>query len=130
MKKYWLISVVLGVALLASVALNGWMFGTLRLYRYNVDHGWFSYEYEGPPTYPVLGITPDDLKAMADVINSEAKNPDDRMVLRIEVVDYNTIDVMTGRQNGPLSGGGRIFRFNRSGKTWKLNKERLASWIS
>ena len=130
MKTKWIIG-TLGVLLVTSFAGNAWLGATLRAYRYNVSHGWFAYACEGAPDYPIIGIPSADLKQMVDQIDStEALRPEDRYILQLEVLSADKAEVTTGRQDAPLSGGGRIFRFNKTPTGWMLDPTHNGGWVS
>lgn len=130
MKTKWIIG-TLGVLLVASLAGNAWLGATLRTYRYNVNHGWFTYSDEGAPEYPIVGLPADDLKQMLDQIGgTDEQRPEDKYVLFLEVLSADKVDITTGRQDAPLSGGGRIFRFNKTPDGWKLDNQRDGCWVS
>ena len=130
MKTNWIIG-TLGVLLFASLASNAWLGATLKTYRYNVSQGWFTYSFQGAPEYPIIGLPSSDLKQMLDQIDaSDEQRSEDKYVLMVEVLDLNTVEITTGRQDGPLSGGGRIFHFNRKTTGWELDIKRHGGWLS
>ena len=130
MKTKWIIG-TLGVLLVASLAGNAWLGATLRAYRYNVNHSWFTYSYEGAPEYPIVGLPSADLKQMVDQIAAtDEQRPEDKYILLLEVLSADKVEITTGRQDAPLSGGGRIFRFNKTSTGWMLDNKRHGGWVS
>jgi hypothetical protein len=130
MKIKWIIG-TLGILLVASLAGNAWLGATLRAYRYNVSHGWFAYSYEGAPVYPIVGLPSADLKQMLDqIVATDGQRPEDKYILFLEVLSANKVDITTGRQDAPLSGGGKIFRFNKTSEGWVLDEKRDSIWVS
>jgi len=130
MKTKWTIG-ILALLLVASLAGNTWLGATLRAYRYNVSQGWFTYSHEGAPDYPIVGLTSADLRHIMEQIDAtDEKRPEDKCVLFIEVLSADKVDITTGRQNAPLSGGGRTFRFNKTPDGWVLDNKSYAIWVS
>ena len=130
MKTKWIIG-TLGVLLVASLAGNAWLGATLRAYRYNVNHSWFTYSHEGAPEYPIVGLPSADLKQMLDQIaGTDEQRPEDKHVLLLEVLSADKVDITTGRQDAPESGGGKIFRFNKTPDGWILDENSDSFWVS
>ena len=130
MKTKWIIG-TLGVLLVASLAGNAWLGATLRAYRYNVSQGWFTYSYEGVPKYPIIGLSSSELQQMMEQIDAtDEKRPEDKYVLLIEFLGADKVDITTGRQDAPLSGGGRMFRFNKTPDGWLLDNSTQGIWVS
>ena len=130
MKTKWIIG-ILGVLLVVSLAGNAWLGATLRAYRYNVNHSWFTYSHEGAPEYPIVGLPSADLKLMLDQIaGTDEHRPEDKYVLILEVLSADKVDITTGRQDAPESGGGKIFRFNKTPDGWILDVNTDSVWVS
>ncbi len=130
MKTKWIVG-TLGVLLVASLAGNAWLGATLRACRYNVSQGWFKYSREGAPEYPITGLTSSDLRQMMEQIDAtDGERAEDKCVLFIEVLSADKVEITTGRQDAPLSGGGRIFRFNKTAAGWELDVARHGIWVS
>lgn len=122
---------IFALLLVASLAGNAWLGATLRAYRYNVSHGWFTYSREGASKYPIIGLSSSDLRQMMEQIDAtDQKHPEDKYVLFIEFQSADKVDITTGRQNGPLSGGGRMFRFNKTPNGWVLDNSTQGFWVS
>jgi len=51
-------------------------------------------------------------------------------VLSVRVLGKDVVEITTGRLEGPLSGWGRIIRFNRTPTGWKLDEKRGGGWVS
>ena len=130
MKAKW-IPGTLGLLLVASLAGNAWLGATLRAYRYNVSQGWFAYSRDGAPEFPISGLPATELKRLLDQIDAtEQPNVEDKWVLLVEVLGKNSVEITTGKQDGPLAGCGRVFRFVRTSAGWELDKKRLGGWLS
>ena len=130
MKTIWIIG-TLGVLLVASLAGNAWFGATLRAYRYNVNHSWFKYSHEGAPEYPIVGLPSADLKQMLDQIaGTDEQRPEDKYVLLLEFISADKVDITTGRQDAPESGGGKVFRFNKTPDGWILDENSDSFWVS
>ena len=130
MKTIWIIG-TLGVLLVASLAGNAWLGATLRAYRYNVNHSWFTYSHEGAPEYPIVGLPSADLKQMLDQIaGTDEQRPEDKYVLLLEFISADKVDITTGRQDAPESGGGKVFRFNKTPDGWILDENSDSFWVS
>lgn len=130
MKTKWIIG-TLGILLVASLVGNAWLGATLRTYRYNFNHGWFTYSDEGCPEYPIVGLPSADLKQMLDqIVATDEQRPEDKYILFLEVLSADKVDITTGRQDAPLSGGGRIFRFNKTADGWILDHNSQSIWVS
>ena len=130
MKTKWFAG-ILGLLLAASLAGNAWLGATLRAYRYNVSQGWFAYSREGAPEFPISGLSSSEMKRLLDLIDAtEQQDLQDKCVLRVEVLGKNTVEITTGKQDGPLAGSGRVFRFFRTPAGWELDKKRLGGWLS
>lgn len=67
---------------------------------------------------------------MLDQIDYSEKELNDRCVLSVQVLAKDIVEITTGRLEGPLSGGGRIFRFNRTPTGWELDEKRIGGWVS
>ena len=130
MKTKWIIG-ILGVLLVVSLAGNAWLGATLRAYRYNVNHSWFTYSHEGAPEYPIVGLPSADLKQMLDQIaGTDEQRPEDKYVLLLEFISADKVDITTGRQDAPESGGGKVFRFNKTPDGWILDENSDSFWVS
>jgi len=130
MNKKRIVLVLGGIAFLASLAGNAWLAATLRMYRYNVDHGFFVISREGPPGYPMVGLSSDEVRDMIAQIDQVEKDEDGRRILSLTFMGKDKVEITTGKLNRPLSGIGKNFRFNRAPSGWKLDAMRKGSWIA
>lgn len=119
---------ILILSLAASVIGNTWLVATLKMYRYNLQHQLFIGESDELVSYPVHGAGLDEVKQVIDMINSETSDQHDRKILLMKISDSNNLEVVTGIQDGPISGGGKIFRFKLINGQWIL--DRTSRWTS
>ena len=122
MKTKWIIGTLGALLLVASLAANIWLGATLRTYRYNVDHGWFTAS-DDEIVFPMTGLTSSELQQMLDQIYATEKDANDIAVLSVQVLGKNIVEIKTGILEAPLSGIGRNFRFNRTSNGWELDKK-------
>ena len=128
MKSKWITGTLM-VLLVASLAGNAWLGATLRTYRYNFDHGWFTTSDE-EIRFPMTGLTSSELQQMLDQIYSTEKDANDSAVLSVQVIGKNIVEIKTGILEAPLSGIGCNFRFNRTPTGWILDKKYISNWIA
>lgn len=128
MKK--MMTAVVAVVLLVSIGVNVYQAVKLRRYADRRERGLMKYYEDWIPTYPVDGLTLEDLSEIIGAIDREEPELQDRRILNLEMMDRDHVLIQTGIMKGGLWGGGKMFRFKRGPHGWDLEADKTMGWIS
>lgn len=128
MKK--MMTAMVAVILVVSIGVNVYQAVKLRRYADRRERGLMKYYEDWIPTYPVDGLTLEDLSEIIGAIDREEPELQDRRILNLEMMDRDHVLIQTGIMKGGLWGGGKMFRFKRGPHGWELEADKTMVWIS